>query len=347
MINRVVRLSGPIDVHVISRPPADEDGSAAGSRRLPHVEPVLTPLSPRRQLWGWVLVVVGLPLITLAFANLRDTVRARRACCCSTSCWRWSSPSSAACCRRSSPSIGGFLLANWYFTPPFYELDDRRGGEPARPRRLRRRRRDRRRARRPGRAQPAARGAPAGRGRGAGVARRRAGRPGLGRATCSASCGRRSGSASAALLARCRATSWTVVERSGAEPPTRPRGGRRQPRPRATASRWRSPAARCRPRTSACSTPSPPRSPRRPSASGCNGEAGRADDLAAANTLRASLLQAVSHDLRTPLASIKASISSLRQRDVDWPPDDGRRVPGDDRGGDRPADRRSSATCST
>jgi two-component system sensor histidine kinase KdpD len=50
-------------------------------------------------------------------------------------------------------------------------------------------------------------------------------------------------------------------------------------------------------------------------------EAGRAEDLAAANTLRASLLQAVSHDLRTPLASIKASISSLLQRDIDWPPE--------------------------
>ena len=52
------------------------------------------------------------------------------------------------------------------------------------------------------------------------------------------------------------------------------------------------------------------------------GEAGKAADLAAANTLRGSLLQAVSHDLRTPLASIKASISSLRQRDIEWSPDD-------------------------
>jgi two-component system sensor histidine kinase KdpD len=49
--------------------------------------------------------------------------------------------------------------------------------------------------------------------------------------------------------------------------------------------------------------------------------AGRASELAATNSLRASLLQAVSHDLRTPLASIKASISSLRQDDVDWPAD--------------------------
>jgi two-component system sensor histidine kinase KdpD len=45
----------------------------------------------------------------------------------------------------------------------------------------------------------------------------------------------------------------------------------------------------------------------------------RARELARANDLRLALLQAVSHDLRTPLAAIKASISSLRQPDVDWP----------------------------
>lgn len=41
-----------------------------------------------------------------------------------------------------------------------------------------------------------------------------------------------------------------------------------------------------------------------------------------ANDLRTALLQAVSHDLRTPLASIKASVSSLRQRDIQWSPQD-------------------------
>ena len=40
--------------------------------------------------------------------------------------------------------------------------------------------------------------------------------------------------------------------------------------------------------------------------------------LGEANELRTALLQAVSHDLRTPLASIKASVSSLRQADVAW-----------------------------
>jgi two-component system sensor histidine kinase KdpD len=40
---------------------------------------------------------------------------------------------------------------------------------------------------------------------------------------------------------------------------------------------------------------------------------------AAVNDLRAALLAAVSHDLRTPLSSIKASVSSLLQTDVEWP----------------------------
>lgn len=40
--------------------------------------------------------------------------------------------------------------------------------------------------------------------------------------------------------------------------------------------------------------------------------------LAEANALRSALLQAVSHDLRTPLAGIKASVTSLRQPDLIW-----------------------------
>jgi two-component system sensor histidine kinase KdpD len=40
--------------------------------------------------------------------------------------------------------------------------------------------------------------------------------------------------------------------------------------------------------------------------------------LSRTDELRVSLLRAVSHDLRSPLASIKASVTSLLQRDVDW-----------------------------
>lgn len=51
-------------------------------------------------------------------------------------------------------------------------------------------------------------------------------------------------------------------------------------------------------------------------------QAAQAEALAAGNRMRTALLAAVSHDLRTPLASIKASITSLRQSDVHWSPQD-------------------------
>jgi K+-sensing histidine kinase KdpD len=46
--------------------------------------------------------------------------------------------------------------------------------------------------------------------------------------------------------------------------------------------------------------------------------AGEARQLAEIDRLRAALLAAVGHDLRTPLAGVKAAVSSLRQRDVSW-----------------------------
>ncbi len=49
-------------------------------------------------------------------------------------------------------------------------------------------------------------------------------------------------------------------------------------------------------------------------------QAARAAALAKANEVRGGLLAAVSHDLRTPLASIKAAATSLLSDDVDWEP---------------------------
>ncbi|MEV0319208.1 sensor histidine kinase KdpD [Streptomyces sp. NPDC050658] len=47
-------------------------------------------------------------------------------------------------------------------------------------------------------------------------------------------------------------------------------------------------------------------------------EADQARTLAEGNRTRTALLAAVSHDLRTPLAGIKASVSSLRSDDIEW-----------------------------
>ncbi|WP_371655198.1 MULTISPECIES: ATP-binding protein [unclassified Streptomyces] len=51
-------------------------------------------------------------------------------------------------------------------------------------------------------------------------------------------------------------------------------------------------------------------------------EAEESRKLAEGNRIRTALLAAVSHDLRTPLASIKAAVTSLRSDDVEWSEDD-------------------------
>lgn len=51
-------------------------------------------------------------------------------------------------------------------------------------------------------------------------------------------------------------------------------------------------------------------------------QAAHARQLAETDRVRSALLAAVGHDLRTPLAGIKAAVSSLRQTDLIWTPED-------------------------
>ena len=312
VINRVVRLSGPIDVHVISRPA--DDGSS--QRRLPAVRQVLTPLSPRRQLWGWLLAAVGLPMMTVAFVNTRDQVGLP-----TVLLLYLVVAMVVALVGGVFPALAavvvGFLLANWYFTPPFYVLTitdlenvlalivyvfaagmvavlvDRVGRSRLRASRLQ--------------AEAEALASLAG-------SLARPGSIGEMLGQVRATFGFR-----AASVLRRDSAGWHVLVASGPEPPRRPddadvtrdlggaavlalAGGALSSEDERVLNSFAVQVAAANERERLQS------------------EAGRAADLAAANTLRASLLQAVSHDLRTPLASIKASISSLLQRDIQWSP---------------------------
>lgn len=51
-------------------------------------------------------------------------------------------------------------------------------------------------------------------------------------------------------------------------------------------------------------------------------EAAHARELAEIDRVRSALLAAVGHDLRTPLAGVKAAVTSLRQSDVEWTPEE-------------------------
>ena len=69
--------------------------------------------------------------------------------------------------------------------------------------------------------------------------------------------------------------------------------------------------------------------------------------LREADAVRTALLAAVSHDLRTPLAGIKAAVSTLRPDDVDLAADDRPSCSTTRRGVGRPARRAAWPTCST
>jgi two-component system sensor histidine kinase KdpD len=53
-------------------------------------------------------------------------------------------------------------------------------------------------------------------------------------------------------------------------------------------------------------------------------DAASAVELAEANSLRGAILAAVSHDLRTPIASIKAAASSMLDEEIEWDPEHAR-----------------------
>ena len=310
VINGVVRRSGPIDVHIISPPVGEEE-----ALRLPAMRRVLTPLPPRRQLAGWLIAALGLPVITLALVWARDSVGLTTVLllylvlAMVVALVGGVFPAAVAV-------VGGFLLANWFFAPPYGQLDIAH-------------------------AENAlalgvyvlAAGIVAVLVDRIGRSRLQAARAQAEAETLAALVGTLSRpGASRVMLDELRTTfglrgvslllddgdGWRVLLSSGApvDDPTRATWSR-ELGDGVTLALDGEPASADLRVLDAFATQVAAAAER----DRLRAEAAKADDLAAANALRASLLQAVSHDLRTPLASIKASISSLRQRDVEWPPD--------------------------
>jgi two-component system sensor histidine kinase KdpD len=310
VINRVIRQSGRIDVHVISAEGAETDGALV----LPRRRPRLMPLSPRRQLLGWLVAGGALTLVTVALAHLRSTFALP-----SVLLIYLITVMAVAVVGGMLPALAAaaaaFVLANWYFTPPFYrltiaelenllalvafvltaalvsyfvDLAARRSTAVTRAR---------------AEAEAMAR-----------VAGSVAEEDVLPRLVDQL---RTTFGVRAAAVLRRDGSGWVAEAASGTDVPTTPgdadlvdevdaervlvlAGGE------LLAEDQRVLNALVAQLGLAIETHR------------LQGEAARARTLAEANDLRAALLQAVSHDLRTPLASIKASITSLRQKDVDW-----------------------------
>jgi two-component system sensor histidine kinase KdpD len=329
VINEVIRQSGQIDVHVVSR----EDDGPAGPRlpRLPALRRRPSPLPRRRRQVAWGLALAGAPLQCAAMVPFRQHLQLS-----SVLLLFLLQAVAAAAVGGAGPALAaaalGLVLANWYFTPPlhtwtigepqsllallvylavagvvswFVATVARRSAEVARAR---------------AEAETLARVAGASAdedplGPLAGqllvafdqqaVAVLRLGDPGQGD----------SGQGGSG-----QGDSWTIEASAGDPVPLTPREasevlslgddtylalvGPRLP-------------AEDRHLLSAFTAQLGAALTRRRLQEG----AARAARLAKADELRAALLAAVSHDLRTPLASIKACVSSLLQDDVDWSPE--------------------------
>ena len=116
VINRVVRAAGgAIDVHVIST--AVPDDEAQSLRAPPRLR--LAPLSLRRRVTAVVLGAAGLPLMTVGLTRVRDDLGLQNALLLylllvMTIAVIGGAPPALA------SAVVAFLLLNWFFTPPFH-----------------------------------------------------------------------------------------------------------------------------------------------------------------------------------------------------------------------------------
>ena len=132
VINRVIRLSGPIDVHVISQDKAEASGARA-ARAGAAFRRRVGALAAAGGSPGWRSRRSGSPLLTFVARRRRATTsRSRRCCCCSCSLVVAVGRDRRAAARRSRPRSSAFLLRELLLHAAAAHLDDRGAREPAR-----------------------------------------------------------------------------------------------------------------------------------------------------------------------------------------------------------------------
>ena len=310
VINRVIRAAGEIDVHVISRDGVVERAPLPAAHRRRR-----SRLSRRRRVAGWALVVVGLPLLTVVLDAARNSIGLPSVLViyllyvCVVAAVGGFGPALVT-------ALASTAAANWYFTQPLYTLRIKdpehliavaafvsAGGLVSLlVARTARRTADAARARAETEALVDVVGADAGEHDPVAVLLSHL------RITF--------GQQAAAVFVRGDERSWSVVAVDGPDPTPDPADGERLELGEhhlLTLTPGGLTAADRRV-LGAFATRLVEALQRRV----LEAAAGDRAALARADELRTAILRAVSHDLRSPLASIKASSTSLLQDDVDW-----------------------------
>ncbi len=118
VINDVIRQSGrAFDVHVISTSAGSEEERSRSLLPPPRLR--LAALSPRRQVIGYTLALAGLPVLTFVLSRVRDSLGLQNALLCylllvvAVATTGGAVPAAVA-------SVLGFVLLNWFFAPPIH-----------------------------------------------------------------------------------------------------------------------------------------------------------------------------------------------------------------------------------
>ncbi len=118
VINDVIRnAGGAFDVHVISTAGGNADRHPPSMLPVPRLR--LASLSPRRRAIGFALALVGLPVLTFVLSQARDRVDLQNALLCYLLLVVGIATTGGAV-PAALASLLGFALLNWFFTPPIH-----------------------------------------------------------------------------------------------------------------------------------------------------------------------------------------------------------------------------------